>query len=186
MSQVFSSRFPPKNRTTNALGPIQLQIDYQGGRLELDPNSAIIAVLEGTLAVGAPLAGTVSVISGEPAYLYRTDEIELALTKEELTRLLKRDLKPVEFFVLALTYGVFYELHDDFYEEESGIALQPAGADLLPEVSIAVSTLGDWVRVEAEGQVLLDDHRVSPRELANVLEALGHSVILEERDPEDF
>ncbi|MBC8741700.1 hypothetical protein F6X40_34630 [Paraburkholderia sp. UCT31] len=66
-----------------------------------------------------------SVLSGMPSYILRTSEIELALAPRELLRLWRRNLRPDEFFKLRDTYGVFFEIHDDFYFEDTGEALQP-------------------------------------------------------------
>ena len=87
--------------------------------------------------IGDPV-GT-SELSGNPgAYAFETiDEHDgrepriliLLLTPEEFRRMTLRSLTPNEVQTLLNRYGVFFEIHDDFYDQETGEALQPKGDD---------------------------------------------------------
>jgi hypothetical protein len=76
-----------------------------------------------------------SELSGEPAYALevvdgfdRRKENEryliLTLTADELRRICLHALTPAEFLKLKARYGIFFELHEDFYNAD-GAALQP-------------------------------------------------------------
>ena len=168
----FSERFPPINRVTNDLDVVSIDVQQAGGVTRYDPNRLIMAYFDGALAQLEPIPGVVSVISQKPAVTYTSTEVQIPLTPEELRRLVSRQLKPAEFFALAFQYGVFFEIHEDFYNEETGIALQPADANT--SVSIRVSKTGDWVEVVGNnGAVLHSGHHVTPDDLAAILNQFG-------------
>lgn len=120
---VYSERFPPRNRKQTGLSIIQVEIEDKLGVLKLDLNRAAVIGYTKQLPVAQP--GWPSVLSGEPGFLYRNVELEVALTRDELVRLLRHDLRPQEVLKLLELYGAFHEIHDDFYDESSGVALQP-------------------------------------------------------------
>jgi len=72
-----------------------------------------------------PIDGLASVCSGEPAVLYRTREAEIAMTGEEIYRMCRNALTPEEFEAIVAQVGAIWELHDDFYDPDTGEALQP-------------------------------------------------------------
>lgn len=133
----------PKNREADALPFLEIRVDHAGGSEKTDPNGAVGCVIWGAkglrprTASGAdlpglfnplelePIDGIVSVISGQPAVVYRADDLTISMTPKELLRFLARDLRPDEFFALRERYGDFFEIHDDFYDPQSGQALQP-------------------------------------------------------------
>ena len=122
---IYSNRLPPRNRTETGLrGPLAIEIGDGEAVLRLDPNRAAEIGFKCDLSLGDPRAGA-SDLSGEPAYAYRTAEVELLLTGDELLRLLRRELEPVEFVRLRDKYGLFFEVHGDFYDLGTGEALQP-------------------------------------------------------------
>lgn len=124
MPQSFSNKFPAVNRKLHPeLGVIEAQIVWKDGSTILTYNDLALASHFESLPLGEPCA--VSDISGKPAYLYRSRDLEVALSRAELYRFLRHNLEPREFFALIQKYGVFYETHDDFYDEGSGQALQP-------------------------------------------------------------
>jgi hypothetical protein len=88
-----------------------------------------------------PMQGQVSVISGEPAVVYRAEDLVIPMTPRELLRFLAHALRPDEFFALRDQYGSFFEIHDDFYNERSGRALQPAIDDPSDEVAPSIRKL---------------------------------------------
>lgn len=71
------------------------------------------------------LIPTLSLISNEEAVVYRANEYEIALTPDELDRFLRKDLHPKEFKVLFEVFGDIFELHDDFYDPDTGESMQP-------------------------------------------------------------
>lgn len=127
MQNGYSRKFPlsPAPDACKALGPIQLQVESAEGVQEFDPNSLILAILREPGCFGTANPSTPSELSGAPGFIYRTNEVELRLSLDELRRLTLRALNPPEFFALAKAHGIFFELHDDFYDETTGEALQP-------------------------------------------------------------
>ncbi len=117
----------PRNRLPQELPILRIEIQHAQGTTVLDPNTSIM------LAVGspdevlgfAPMPGTKSILSDEPAVLYRSGDIEVPVTPSELLRLMTTSLEPKEFFRLMEVYGSVFEWHDDFYDFASGEALQP-------------------------------------------------------------
>ena len=107
---------------------LRIEITHKNGTEYFDPTSLImayIAVVDRNMD-WEPVPGRVSDISGEPGIGYKTNEVDICLTKAELSRLVFTALTPAEFFKLrALVPGPFHEIHDDFYDEETGEALQP-------------------------------------------------------------
>ena len=120
---VYSDRYPPVNRTETGLYVLQVEIVDGIGKWQLDLNRVAMMAYTKKLPVMRPQ--TMSVLSSEPAYLYRTCDVELALTADEMLRLMRHDLFPKEVLKLHKLYGAFHETHDDFYDEETGTALQP-------------------------------------------------------------
>lgn len=64
-------------------------------------------------------------ICGDAGALYKDGEAEFKLCKKHLESLLKRALKPEEFKKLYSRVGNVYILHDDFYDPDTGEAIQP-------------------------------------------------------------
>lgn len=121
----YSDKYPPVNRTVTGLGTVEIRVHHATGYKLFDPNSSTLAAHSGPaeLALGEPC--TVSQVSGKPAYLYRNDKVELALTAEELCRLFMSNLRPEEFLAIVKQVGVFYEISGGRYDESTGIALSP-------------------------------------------------------------
>lgn len=109
-------------RVDTGLGPVQIQIVDMGRTQLFNPNTVKIAAINDSLLLGTPVGP--SDISGEPGYLYRTHELQILLTKEELYRLALRTLHPGEALALLKRFGEFFEIHDDFYDPRTGEAIQ--------------------------------------------------------------
>ena len=194
MTNRFSNKYPPKNRRENPhLSVVEIEIAWQGGSVRMDMNAAAMAGHRENLNLGEP--SFASDITGAPGYEYRSDEVTLALTRDELYRLLRHDLRPAEFLALVQKYGTFYEVHDDFYDEGTGQALQPvpraaveaeAAAAPAADIEVATSTTGDWVRIARGNEVLLEGHSIGPAQVASLLEQLGFKVSMVEKDPDAF
>ena len=123
---LFSKKYPPKNRLKKGLPILHQEVSPSAtpeGILILDPNAVAVAGCLENLPLGEPIHP--SFLSGDKGYLFRSDDIEIALTKEELYRLFRLDLKPEEFKKIVNHFGSFFEIHDDFYNEDTGDALQP-------------------------------------------------------------
>lgn len=129
-----------KNRTKNDLGVLEIAIEHRDGILITNPNglavSAILAlgnadidVPEGFTGVFnplelRPLVDVGSLLSGEPAVLYKTDELTIPLTVEELSRFIGHALLKDEYLKLRDHFGMFYEIHEDFYDPDTTEPLQ--------------------------------------------------------------
>jgi hypothetical protein len=126
---VFSKKYPPRNRKlADRLFPITSEVVGEAGTFQLDPNRCIMLAASRELPFGDPLE-TRSVLSERPGYIYRTAEIELVLAPRELIRFWLTSLRPEEFLALRDMFGIFYEIHDDFYDEETGTAWQARLSD---------------------------------------------------------
>ena len=108
------------------LGPIDIEIVGAKFVIKGTPNTIIKWALEGLLGAGPGFSDTDPDL-GEAGdvFLYRTDQVALKLPREKMVALLFRDLSPEDFFILHARFGIFHEIHDDFYDPETGEALQP-------------------------------------------------------------
>jgi hypothetical protein len=120
----YPSVFPHVGRVDTGLAAVQIQIVHSKGTLKLDANSAVFAAHTGALELGGPVAP--STLSGEPGYIYRSCEMQLVFTREELYRFMRHDLLPEEYRLLHGKFGSFFEIEPDFYDEVTGEALAPA------------------------------------------------------------
>jgi len=140
--------YQPKNRISDPLPVLQIKIDHAEGTFTSCPNGMAVSAMwgmngtkpevpDGFLADQSeifnpvslqPLPGVASVISGGEAVVYRSDDLVIPMTVEELFRFMKLDLRPEEYFALRNRYGMFFEIHEDFYHPDTGEALQPRGA----------------------------------------------------------
>jgi hypothetical protein len=115
-----------QGRLTTGLTYMDLDVVSASTTRRFDPNTFIMAAMERQLTDGEPLYP--SFISGKPGYLYRNHILQIALTADELDRFARHDLTPEEFFKL-FTLGEFHEIHDDFYDPDTGRAYQPFKID---------------------------------------------------------
>jgi hypothetical protein len=137
----------PRNRQPHALGDLGIEIEHADGVLETDLNGAVMsalcgltgekpAVSQGLPTISAvfdplslePISGVRSILSGKLAFKYRTVDVEVALSPDELLRLLAHDLWPDECLGLRKHCGQFHEIHDDFYDPKTGLATDHATA----------------------------------------------------------
>jgi hypothetical protein len=127
-------RFPPRNRHGRDVDVLAVEISSRDDVLKLDPNGVVAAVMRGDLVSrlgrAHPEEFGVSVLSRRPGYRYFDSDVEMVLAPDELVRFLRLDLRPEEYFGLRDTFGIFFMIHDDFYDPGSGMAVQPR-----PEVS---------------------------------------------------
>lgn len=152
----YSVNYPPKNRTATGLGVTDIEVVYATGVHLFDPNASTRGAHSGAEGMGLcePVPNLPSFLSGQPGYLYRNFELEVALTGEELVRLFMSNLRPAEYFKLAHHFGVFYEISSKFYDEESGIATSPrytfaeqdehAARAVHPQLLVVRDVDGNW------------------------------------------
>ncbi len=113
----------PKNRQTQSLGILEVEIEGAEGVCETDPNGVAVMAVTGDYPKLSPIADLKSELSGKPAYYVRVDDIQMALSFEEMDRFFRHDLRKNEVERLIEKYGMFHEVHGDFYIE--GEAWQP-------------------------------------------------------------
>lgn len=130
----------PKNRLPTTLPVCDLRVAWDGGELAADPNQIGEMACDGDYPLGAPFLNRPSDLSGRPSYLFKCDDLEIALTFEELDRLCRRALKPTEFKKLMAKFGSFHEIHDDFYWPDTGQRAQPMPKG--PGLARAIERLG--------------------------------------------
>lgn len=140
--------YEPKNRKDTSLPILQIEVEHADGVAKTNPNGIVVSAMlgiksgslnipDGFLQTGTdvfdptllmPLRDIKSLISGHPSVLYRADDYELSLTPDELFRFMKHALLPAEYFALRDHVGMIHEIHEDFYDPETGAAFQPMDA----------------------------------------------------------
>lgn len=76
-----------------------------------------------------PVPGVMSSLSGQPGLIYRTMDVGLALTRDEIKRLVLRSLEPDEVRKIGDLHGTIYEIEGCFYDPETGEAVNPVFVD---------------------------------------------------------
>lgn len=122
----FNIARTPRNRKQTGLAILQIQIEHATGKHEFNPNSALMTAIQTPEVILdlEPFPGRKSLITGGPAIIYRSDDLEIPLTQEETLRLMLTALRPKEYKAIVTHFGDAYEWHDDFYDPASGEALQ--------------------------------------------------------------
>jgi hypothetical protein len=105
---------------------LKIEIHHAQGAEVYDPNTIVMKLLSNTSVFeNLQSPAVLSVLSGRPALVYKTSEVELALAPDEIERLVMRSLSQGEVRELRKQYGSFFEIHDDFYDSKTFVALQP-------------------------------------------------------------
>lgn len=120
---IMSDIHNPKNRKPHSLPILKIKITDKNDTYTTDPNGQAMMAAYGDYPLSEPIPNYFSEISGKPAYKYETDNLELALSFDELDRFIRHDLKTNEYEYLLEKYGMFHEIHEDFYWENE--AQQP-------------------------------------------------------------
>lgn len=155
----FSNRFPPKNRPSNELHYLDIQIEDAGEVKSMDPNRAAMLAHQGGLVLADPVPGRVSDISGEPGYIYRTNEIELCLTQDELGALMRHRLHKREYSALVQRFGVFFEIHSDFYDESDFEAVPDPFEVRNNELqTYRLDQTNSWGAQDRKYRIIVDEH----------------------------
>jgi hypothetical protein len=119
----MSDIYEKKNRKDKPLPILEIRVTAEDGTIVVDPNGAAIMAHTGNYPKAGPVPGLVSEISGKPAYKIETDDLELHLSFEEMDRFFRHDLTSKEYKFLLNKYGMFHEIHEDFYWKDE--AFQP-------------------------------------------------------------
>lgn len=137
---VFDPMHPPINRRiADGLGVIDVRISGATGTrtfsaLSLIMNAHLTWAISDSGAISSidPAIGDASAqfrcgITGEPGFLYETEDVTLQIAAGPLHRMIFGALRPGEFRALLRRYGAFFEIHDDFYAPDTGLCLQARG-----------------------------------------------------------
>lgn len=115
----------PRNRAKNILSALDLRIGDGRNTNFFTPNAIQSAALGWDMAPPTWKCLRTSILSGHPAITYQADDLAFALSQDEVRRLILRALTPGEYFALIDRFGEFFDIHDDFYDPETGEAVQP-------------------------------------------------------------
>ena len=148
----MSDEHKAKNRRAKSLPVLDIRIEWEGGELLTDPNGACMMAVTGDWKVGPPSPKFKSHLTGEPGYRLSFDNIRVCLTFDEMDRLYRHDLVDDEYFALRKRYGMFHEIHEDFYYPEDGVAWQPI-SDSPAIASGRARAKALWEGVSLEGSV---------------------------------
>lgn len=138
-----------RNRQAVEIPFLRIEIHWDGGMVVHDPNSMCVAGMEADYPLGQPFKDRPSILSGKPSYLYKADDLEIPLTLDELDRLVRLALRKREALKLIETYGVFHEVHDDFYVDGSSWQPRPKSKDFTAAKQ-RIEAQGQRVELEAE------------------------------------
>ena len=123
-SNATPKTWPAKNRKPESLPAFVIRIASADGVEEFDPVGILDQMLDYQLDF-APLPDERSQLSGEPAIIYRSGDLELRLSPLELRRLVSFDLQNAEFCALRDRYGMAREWHEYFYDPVAGVRRRP-------------------------------------------------------------
>jgi hypothetical protein len=126
---AMSDKHPPKQRRAESLPTDTIEIVDTDGETRRLSGEAILVACAGAYAGHKPLrlgtAGPASLLSGKPGYLLRVEDVELALTEQEILHLLLHALPPAHYFTLRESFGSFAPIADAYYDPQTGAAIQP-------------------------------------------------------------
>lgn len=110
---------------------ILVEMDDGNGRIVLCPNHVLIysGNLFNNVAID-PLPSELNEhihceICDKPGIYYRDPDVVVYLCKEHLFRWNTLNLSPQDFYAMYHRLGNVFMLHEDFYDSETGEALQP-------------------------------------------------------------
>jgi hypothetical protein len=137
-------QFPPKNRLAETLEFPWIEIDDATTKYRTDPNALVGCVIwmatgqppsnpDGIVVAALPNGAVVfnplelvpredvpSILSGGASVGFRHDDMSIDLTPEEFARFVSRMLTPEEYMALRDHFGMFYDIHADFYDDQNG------------------------------------------------------------------
>lgn len=122
-------RFDPKQRNRMPVSLPILQIEVagiMGQHLITDPNGLALAGFRREFCGWLGSDRLISDASGRAGCLvYLAGDVRLQLTPREMDRFARHALMPKEYGALVCKFGMFYEVHEDFYDPDTGEPLQP-------------------------------------------------------------
>jgi hypothetical protein len=128
VAEVSSNDYPPRNRRAEPLPCWLVEIVHKDGIKTFDPVGLILYVIRRgeELLKLKPMCGLYSDVSNQPAVLYRSNDVEIALSPEELYRLASYSLHCGEYQRLRNEFGIFHEIDAKHYpfELSSSVELQ--------------------------------------------------------------
>ena len=109
---------------------VVISITDKNGSLEFCPNCLIKQFIENELSFENHPDFVDDVTGEKGAVKFESYDEVYVLEKERMLRLISHNLEPEEYFALAEKYGANkYMIHEDFYDEIDGEALQPVILD---------------------------------------------------------
>jgi hypothetical protein len=110
---------------------LKISIVHIGRTVTTDPNGlGVMAMIPNVMeTLLKPHPGLISDISEtRGAVTYIDCDGQILMTPAELMRFAGLRLTPVEYFSLRKKFGIRHQWHEDFYDPETGQALQPRQA----------------------------------------------------------
>lgn len=154
--------WPAKNRQSTALPPPVIQIVSGDGTEEFDP-VGLLNQMQDRRRDFLPLPNERSELSGEPAIIYRSDDLELRLSPPELRRMAVFDLQDAEFCALRDRYGMAREWHEYIYDPVTGTRRRPEDEATLRgrwlmDGATTLTEAAQKLRAFADALVWLEEH----------------------------
>jgi hypothetical protein len=116
---------------------LEIQIQDATAQHRFDRNGIVLACVRGEHKTWRPIPDFSSELSSVDAVWYRSEDLQLRLSPDEVYRLVRASLRPEEYYRLRERYGIFFEIQGDFYDPRTGTALQPRGMERCPRSSSA-------------------------------------------------
>ncbi len=113
-----------KNRQQESIDMLNLEIEHNDGVLVKDLNDTAMMAAFGDYPNISPIENLKSELSGKSAYLVRVDDVQMALSFDELDRFIRHDLRKKEVEKIIEKYGSFHAVSGSFYNVD-GKAWQP-------------------------------------------------------------
>lgn len=116
-----------RQRVDLASPPLWSEVDFAAGMMGFREDEATILLREQPAVVAAwrPIPDLTSVLSAEPALLYRCGDLAVPLTGPEWAALVGGDLTPAEIGKLVLVFGEAWEWGEHFYTPDSRSPRRP-------------------------------------------------------------
>lgn len=119
------TNYPPKNRRASALPDWMIEIVDADGIKSFDPIGLLIYTIKhgDEFLKLKPIKGLYSDVSNQGAVLYRSYNVELAVSPEELYRICAYALHRNEYEKLRQSFGNFREIDREHYVFKYGAEL---------------------------------------------------------------
>jgi hypothetical protein len=114
-----------KTLRTTSNGLVNCVVWGATGQQPRDRHGNLVSQFDGEAAVFNPLDlvardDVPSLLSDEPSIQLRMEDMSIDLSPEEFLRLIARELTTDEYMVLRDHFGMFYDIHADFYDDQTG------------------------------------------------------------------